>query len=75
MFFYYFADPGAHFGGPGAHPGGPGAHFEISGIDAISGGAPARITVPISRHFLTNFEVFAVLFFYVFSSACFFDFL
>ena len=47
MIFGYFGSSEAHFGGPEAHSGGPGAHFEISGINVILGGAPARITIPI----------------------------
>ena len=50
-----------------------GAILKISGIIVILGGAPARKWIPILIQCLTNFELFAVLFFDVFSSACFFD--
>ena len=52
-----------------------GAIFKISGIIVIFGGAPARKGIPILNQFLTNVQLFAVLFFGVFSSAFFFDFL
>ena len=82
MFFCYFGDPGAHFGGPGAHPGGPGPlfgepgpHFEDFWNYYDFG---RRDCVKKPSHFETYFNIFqlfAVLFFYVFSSVRFFDFL
>ena len=50
-----------------------GAIFEISGIIVISGGAPARKRIPILNQHFTTFQLFAVLFFDVFSSAHFFN--
>ena len=51
------------------------AILKISGIIVIFGELPARKTRPILRQIWTNFYFLAVLFYDVFSSACFFDFL
>ena len=89
MIFGYFRSPVAHFGGsgahsegPGAHSGGPGAHSGSPGRHFLDfwdycdfgGRSGAKGDTHFSQ-FLTNFQLFAVLFFGVFSSACFFDFL
>ena len=52
-----------------------GSIVRISGIVVIFGAFRPRKCIPILVQILTSFQFFAVLFFDLFSSACFFDFL
>ena len=63
------------FGGPGALFGEPGPQFEdFWNYYDFGGRSGTKGDTHFETHF-NNFQLFAVLFFYVFSSACFFDFL
>ena len=71
MIFGYLAGPGAHFGGPGSHSGGSGPHFEDFRDCCDFWGTPATKVESNLETILNKFSTFAVLFFDVFSSACF----